>query len=81
MDSISFQNRQKTWKYIYVDHIINNYGYFHDYHLQTYRFEKMAYFTYKMYNDDVMYNGNNYIDDNDGWTRIMLVQKNVIIYI
>ena len=41
----------------------------------------MAYFTYKMYNDDVMYNGNNYIDDNDGWTRIMLVQKNAIIYI
>ena len=40
----------------------------------------MAYFTYKMYNDDVMYNGNNYIDDNDGWTRIMLVQKNAIIY-
>ena len=41
----------------------------------------MAYFTYKMYNDDVMYNGNNYIDDNDGWTRIMLVQKNAITYI
>ena len=39
MDSISFQNRQKTWKYIYVDHIINNYGYFHDNYLQTYRFE------------------------------------------
>ena len=41
----------------------------------------MAYFTYKMYNDDVMYNGNNYIDDNDGWTRIILVQKNAIRYI
>ena len=38
----------------------------------------MTYFTYKMYNDDVMYNDNNYIDDNDGWTRIMLVQKNAI---
>ena len=41
----------------------------------------MAYFTYKMYNDDVMYNGNNYIDDNDGWTRIILVQHNPIRYI
>ena len=41
----------------------------------------MTYFTYKMYNDDVMYNGNNYSDGNDGWTRIMLVQKNAIIYI
>ena len=41
----------------------------------------MTYFTYKMYNDDVMYNGNNYIDDNDDWTRIILVQKNAIIYI
>ena len=41
----------------------------------------MTYFTYKMYNDDVMYNSNNYTDDNDGWTRIMLVQKNAITYI
>ena len=41
----------------------------------------MAYFTYKMYNHDAMYNGNNYIDDNDGWTRMILVQKNSITYI
>ena len=52
-----------------------------DNYLQKYRFEievrkrKMANCTYKTYNDDDMYNGNNYIDDNDSWTRIILVQK------